>query len=388
MPTARVYLGAATVDGVIYAVGGVPGNFTDLSTVEAYNPTTNTWSSRHSMSRGRGGLGLIGIDSAQPGCGGYLYAIGGGWVNYTATAERYNPATDSWEPISSLTAARRTLSTAYSPSTFSLVAVGGWDGTYDSRAEAIACSGGLMPTATPTVPATATSTPAPTSTPLANCTIRFTDVQPGSTFYSYATCLACLGVVGGYPCGGTGEPCDQQNSPYFRPGNSVTRGQLAKIVSQSAGFSDPVSGQSFQDIPPGSTFYTYTERLTAHGVMSGYPCGGVSEPCGPGNLPYFRPGNNATRGQISKIDSNAAGFNDAQTAQMFEDIEVGSTFYTYTARLASRSIMGGYPCGGDNEPCGPGNLPYFRPNNDATRGQTSKIVSNTFYPDCNPGLRE
>jgi len=35
----------------------------------------------------------------------------------------------------------------------------------------------------------------------------------------------------------------------------------------------------------------------------------------------------------------------------------------------------------------PANLPYFRPNNNATRGQTSKIVSNTFFPDCNPPLR-
>ncbi len=32
----------------------------------------------------------------------------------------------------------------------------------------------------------------------------------------------------------------------------------------------------------------------------------------------------------------------------------------------------------------PGNLPYFRPNANATRGQTSKIVGNTFFPDCNP----
>jgi hypothetical protein len=30
----------------------------------------------------------------------------------------------------------------------------------------------------------------------------------------------------------------------------------------------------------------------------------------------------------------------------------------------------------------PGNLPYFVPNNNATRGQTSKIVSGTFFPGC------
>jgi hypothetical protein len=69
---------------------------------------------------------------------------------------------------------------------------------------------------------------------------------------------------------------------------------------------------------------------------------------------------------------------------MFEDVPVGSTFYTFTARLVSRGYMSGYPCGAPGEPCIPSaNLPYFRPNNNATRGQTAKIVSNTFFPACN-----
>ena len=69
--------------------------------------------------------------------------------------------------------------------------------------------------------------------------------------------------------------------------------------------------------------------------------------------------------------------------QQFEDVPAGSTYYTYTYRLVSRGVMGGYQCGGPGEPCvPPANLPYFRPNNNATRGQTSKIVSNTFFPDC------
>jgi hypothetical protein len=62
---------------------------------------------------------------------------------------------------------------------------------------------------------------------------------------------------------------------------------------------------------------------------------------------------------------------------------VGSTYYTYTYQLETRSIMSGYACGGTNEPCvPPANLPYFRPSNNVTRGQASKIVANTFYPNC------
>ena len=68
--------------------------------------------------------------------------------------------------------------------------------------------------------------------------------------------------------------------------------------------------------------------------------------------------------------------------QQFEDVQIGSTYYTYTYRLATHSVMSGYPCGGTGEPCGPNNLPYFRPNNNASRGQTGKIVGNTFFPLC------
>ena len=49
--------------------------------------------------------------------------------------------------------------------------------------------------------------------------------------------------------------------------------------------------------------------------------------------------------------------------------------------MAARGIIGGYPCGGPFEPCvAPGNRPYFRPNNNATRGQMSKIATLAFFP--------
>ena len=78
------------------------------------------------------------------------------------------------------------------------------------------------------------------------------------------------------------------------------RGQLAKIVSNAAGFNDPPTGQTFEDVAPGSTFYDFIERLVSRSVMSGYPCGGPGEPCGPADRPYFRPANLVSRGQTSK----------------------------------------------------------------------------------------
>ncbi|HST04830.1 MAG TPA: S-layer homology domain-containing protein [Chloroflexia bacterium] len=129
----------------------------------------------------------------------------------------------------------------------------------------------------------------------------FEDVAPDHTFYQYVERMASRGIIAGYPCGGAGEPCNANNDPYFRPGNTVSRGQLTKMVSIAFGFDEPVSGQFFEDVPPGHTFYEYIQRLAGRGIISGYPCGGVGEPCNPGALPFFRPGNVISRGQIAKV---------------------------------------------------------------------------------------
>jgi hypothetical protein len=95
-----------------------------------------------------------------------------------------------------------------------------------------------------------------------------------------------------------------------------------------------------------------------------------------------------TRGQTSKIVALAAGMADPvpSTQQSFEDVPPTGTFWLWIEQLAGRGIIGGYPCGGPFEPCQPpGNRPYFRPNNDVTRGQASKIVTNTFFPGCGSG---
>ena len=107
-------------------------------------------------------------------------------------------------------------------------------------------------------------------------------------------------MISGYACGNP-EPCDSQDRPYFRPGAEVSRGQIAKIVAMSEGWTlqNPPNA-TFADVPYGSTFYRFVETAVAHGVISGYACGNP-EPCDPQDHPYFRSGNPATRGQIAKI---------------------------------------------------------------------------------------
>lgn len=223
----------------------------------------------------------------------------------------------------------------------------------------------VVPTSTPggptstTVPPTNTPVVEPSATTVA-CQIQFTDVPAGSTFYEFVQCLACRQVLGGYP------------DNTFRPNDGVTRGQLSKIVSNAAGWNDPVSGQTFTDVAPGSTFYEYVERMASRGIIGGYPDG------------TFRPSDPATRGQISKIVARAYGYEDPMSFQTFEDVAPSSTFFLWIENLAVRGIMNGYVCGGAGEPCGQDSKSYFRPSNNATRGQVAKIVSNTFFPNCQP----
>ncbi|HEX8229485.1 MAG TPA: M12 family metallo-peptidase [Chloroflexia bacterium] len=214
------------------------------------------------------------------------------------------------------------------------------------------------------------------------CQVIFQDVPSGSTYYDSVRCLSCRNILGGYPCGEPGEPCNGGTNPYFRVNHNITRGQIAKVVSNAAGFNNDPGAQMFADVPASSPFFIWINRLSRLGHMSGYACGGAGEPCGAGNLPYFRPNANASRGQLSKIVSNAAGFSEEHTGRNFEDVPISSPFYVWIQRLSSRGYIGGYPCGGSGEPCGAGNLPYFRPANLVTRGQASKIVANTFYPGC------
>lgn len=216
--------------------------------------------------------------------------------------------------------------------------------------------------------------PTPSPTPGA-CSIQFTDVPPGSTFYAFVQCLACRGIISGYGDG------------TFRPNNSVTRGQLSKIVSNAAGYNDQHTNRTFQDVPVGSTFYAFVERLASRSIIGGYACGGTGEPCvPPANLPYFRPSAQVTRGQTSKIIAIAAALPEPPAGQQtFQDVPATNTFWRWIEALAGSGAIQGYPCGGADEPCiPPGNKPYFRPVANVTRGQSSKIVVNTFFPSCRP----
>jgi hypothetical protein len=53
--------------------------------------------------------------------------------------------------------------------------------------------------------------------------------------------------------------------------------------------------------PSADSLYAYVETSASKGIINGYPCGGAGEPCDSQNRPYFRPSNNVTRAQLSKM---------------------------------------------------------------------------------------
>jgi hypothetical protein len=126
------------------------------------------------------------------------------------------------------------------------------------------------------------------------------------------------------------------------------------------------------DVPPGSTFWLFVERMYLHDVINGYPCGAQGEPC-PGF--YYRPNSTLTRGQIAKVISTSAGYNDfiPPQQQTFVDVLPGSTFWLYIERVALHGVVNGYSDG------------TYRPQNPVTRGQMAKVTAIAFFPGC-PGV--
>lgn len=96
MSKARDFSGAAEVDGKIYVFGGGRTIYNG-KLVEMYDPATNSWTIKTPMPTSRYAMGVIAVD-------GLIYVIGGGLVwSSTAitTVEVYNPATDTWDTTKS-----------------------------------------------------------------------------------------------------------------------------------------------------------------------------------------------------------------------------------------------------------------------------------------------
>ncbi len=115
-------------DGRIYAIGGING-VTTVATMDAYDPCTDSWTPVASMPTARRFL------DAVLGRGGSIYALGGtvGSVGFPGTqeltaVEAYDPSADTWTPVAPLSTPRGALAAAVGRAG-TIFAIGGFDGT-------------------------------------------------------------------------------------------------------------------------------------------------------------------------------------------------------------------------------------------------------------------
>jgi len=114
MPTARYGLVAAFANGLIYAIGGANGAGTALATVEAYNPTTNTWNANlPAMPTARYGAAVavanVLSQTYPPGPTISMIFVAGGYDangNALSTVEAFNTSTHTWSSVGPLVNAR------------------------------------------------------------------------------------------------------------------------------------------------------------------------------------------------------------------------------------------------------------------------------------------
>ena len=145
-------------------------------------------------------------------------------------------------------------------------------------------------------------------TPLAPAQPTFNDVPPSSAYYGYVERANANGIVGGYTCGGEGEPCPGR---YFRPFNTTTRAQASKIVDGSLPPLTPTP--TVTGTPPTST---PTRTRTATSLPTSTPVPG-------GPCPLF-PADNIWNRNISALPTHV--MSDQYIASIGVDSNVHADF--------------------------------------------------------------
>lgn len=162
----------------------------------------------------------------------------------------------------------------------------------------------------------------------ASAAVSFSDVKETNTHYANILNLAERGVISGYEDG------------TFRPGDSIKRGNAAKIIAGVLGLDTTnVKNPGFKDVSVNNSNYGAIAALAGLGIINGFEDN------------TYRANDTLTRGQMSKIIANAfkltatntdIPFTDVQNSQYKENIAAlftngvttGTTATTFDARSA------------------------------------------------------
>ncbi|MBI4734089.1 MAG: S-layer homology domain-containing protein, partial [Rubrobacteridae bacterium] len=148
----------------------------------------------------------------------------------------------------------------------------------------------------------------------------FKDVPGDAWYLSYVTVLSDGGIIGGYADGN------------FRPANKVTRAEFAKMICTAMGWdSSSTTKASFKDVASDFWGYKYVEIAKANGAIGGYEDG------------TFRPNKYITRAEITKIIAGTLKLSDDGKASL-KDISA-SWASSYIKACVTAGVVGGYSDG-------------------------------------------
>lgn len=164
------------------------------------------------------------------------------------------------------------------------------------------------------VAATGASVVAPNTT---DASTSFKDVPSTHNFYNDVTNLSERSIIKGFEDG------------TFRPGENVTRGQVAKIIAGALGLDTKnVKNPGFKDIPTTHQYYGAIAALANAGIISGYEDG------------TFRPGEPVQRNHMAKIIAGA--FNLQATPNYTTPLtDVRSDYKAYVTALHEYGVTTG-----------------------------------------------
>ncbi len=141
MQTARDLSAAAALpDGRVLVSGGRGDAVPTLTSAEIYDPVANSWSPAASMGTARQVLAAASLPGKVLVAGGYTPGASPGSLSPTATAEEYDPASNSWTPVQNMSRGRVGLAAAVLPGG-RVLASGGPDNTTEIYAQAATVTG-------------------------------------------------------------------------------------------------------------------------------------------------------------------------------------------------------------------------------------------------------
>jgi hypothetical protein len=143
--------------------------------------------------------------------------------------------------------------------------------------------------------------------------------------------------------------------PYKYSSNSSSFENAITVPPAVASLNYTITEVMFTDVTTDTFFFEPIGYMIYNGIANGYPDG------------TFRPYNNTTRGQLSKMVVLGEGWAiDTSGGPHFNDVPTTDTFYQYIETAYNHGLINGYGCGtGCME---------FRTGNNITRGQLAKIV--------------